>query len=82
MKLPEAVTLREIKPGFPVLEVSHDLCTGSVALLGAYVMEWTPAGKKPVLFMSADAVFEEGQPIRGGIPVCWPWFGGREALPC
>jgi len=81
MKLPDVVTLREMKPGFPVLEVSHHLCTGSVALLGAHVMEWTPAGQKPVLYMSADAVFEEGQPIRGGIPVCWPWFGGREGLP-
>jgi glucose-6-phosphate 1-epimerase len=81
MQLPDTVTLREMKPGFPVLEVSHDLCTGSVALLGAHVMEWIPAGQKPVLYMSADAVFEEGQPIRGGIPVCWPWFGGREGLP-
>ena len=30
--------------------------------------------------MSADAVFEEGQPTRGGIPVSWPWFGGRPGL--
>jgi glucose-6-phosphate 1-epimerase len=81
MNLPDTVKLREMKPGFPVLEVKHGLCTGSVALLGAHVMEWTPAGHKPVLFMSADAVFEEGQAIRGGIPVCWPWFGGREGLP-
>lgn len=81
MNLPESVTLRELKPGFPVLDIFHPLCTGSIALLGAHVMEWTPAGQKPVLFMSADAVFEEGQAIRGGIPVCWPWFGGREGLP-
>jgi len=81
MNLPDTVKLREMKPGFPVLEVNHELCTGSVALLGAHVMEWTPAGHKPALFMSADAIFEEGQAIRGGIPVCWPWFGGREGLP-
>jgi glucose-6-phosphate 1-epimerase len=81
MILPASVTLRELKPGFPVLDVSHPRCSGSVALLGAHVMEWTPAGQHPVLFMSADAVFEEGQAIRGGIPVCWPWFGGREGLP-
>jgi len=81
MNLPESVTLRELKPGFPVLDIFHPRCTGSIALLGAHVMEWTPAGQKPVLFMSADAVFEEGQAIRGGIPVCWPWFGGREGLP-
>lgn len=81
MNLPATVTLREMKPGFPVVDVSHPLGSGSVALLGAHVMEWTPAGHQPVLFMSEDAVFEEGQPIRGGIPVCWPWFGGKEGLP-
>jgi len=81
MNLPASVTLRELKPGFPVLDVSHPLCSGSIALLGAHVMEWTPARQKPVLFMSDKAVFAEGEPIRGGLPVCWPWFGGREDLP-
>ena len=81
MNLPASVTLRELKPGFPVLDVSHPRCSGSIALLGAHVMEWTPARQKPVLFMSNKAVFAEGEPIRGGLPVCWPWFGGREDLP-
>jgi glucose-6-phosphate 1-epimerase len=81
MNLPASVTLRELKPGFPVLDVSHPRCSGSIALLGAHVMEWTPARQKPVLFMSDKAVFAEGEPIRGGLPVCWPWFGGREDLP-
>jgi glucose-6-phosphate 1-epimerase len=81
MNLPASVTLRELKPGFPVLEISHPRCSGSIALLGAHVMEWTPARQKPVLFMSDKAVFAEGEPIRGGLPVCWPWFGGREDLP-
>ena len=81
MNLPASVTLRELKPGFPVLDVSHPRCSGSIALLGAHVMEWTPVRQKPVLFMSDKAVFAEGEPIRGGLPVCWPWFGGREDLP-
>jgi glucose-6-phosphate 1-epimerase len=81
MDLPASTTRRELQPGFPVLDVSHPLCTGSVALLGAQVLAWTPAGQPPVLFLSPDAVFEEGQAIRGGIPVCWPWFGGRAGLP-
>jgi glucose-6-phosphate 1-epimerase len=38
-------------------------------------MEWTPAGQKPVLYVSPQAVFHEGKPIRGGVPICWPWFG-------
>lgn len=44
-------------------------------------MEWTPAGQKPVLYLSPQAILQEGKPIRGGVPVCWPWFGphGAEA---
>lgn len=81
MQLPSSIQLQDLKPGFPVLQINHAKAKGSIALLGAHVMEWTPAGHQPVLFMSADAVFEEGSPIRGGIPVCWPWFGPREGLP-
>jgi len=44
-------------------------------------MEWTPAGEEPVLYMSPAAVIEQGKPIRGGIPICWPWFGPHAADP-
>jgi glucose-6-phosphate 1-epimerase len=81
MNFPPSVSVTELKPGYPVIHVNHPSATGSVALLGAHVMEWTPAGQKPVLYMSADALFEEGSAIRGGIPVCWPWFGPKEGLP-
>ena len=42
---------------------------------GAHVWTWQPDGQKPVLWMSAKSVFEAGQPIRGGVPVIFPWFG-------
>ena len=41
-------------------------------------MEWTPAGQKPVLYMSPQAMLQEGKAIRGGVPICWPWFGTHE----
>ena len=81
MNLPPSVRLAELRPGYPVLYVDHPTASGEIALLGAHVMRWTPAGQKPVLYMSADAVFEEGSPIRGGIPICWPWFGPKPDLP-
>jgi D-hexose-6-phosphate mutarotase len=40
-------------------------------------MSYVPAGEKPVLWMSGSSYFESGKPIRGGIPICWPWFGGH-----
>jgi glucose-6-phosphate 1-epimerase len=50
-------------------------CTGTVYLHGGHVTQWTPAGYKPVLFLSRETWTEPAKPMRGGVPVCWPWFG-------
>lgn len=42
---------------------------------GAHVSAWIPTASDPVLFVSRRSAFEQGSPIRGGIPVCLPWFG-------
>jgi glucose-6-phosphate 1-epimerase len=62
-------------PGYPIYEIQHPTATARVALQGAHVMEWTPAGEQPVLYLSPEAFLRPGKPIRGGVPVCWPWFG-------
>jgi glucose-6-phosphate 1-epimerase len=49
--------------------------------LGATVTSWVPAGARDVLWLSPLAHFEEGKAIRGGIPVCWPWFAADPAHP-
>jgi len=60
---------------------------GSLAeayLLGGHVTSWAPAGGKDVLWLSRLSRYAIGQPIRGGIPVCHPWFGaleGNESAP-
>jgi len=48
-----------------------------VALQGAHVTHWQPRGAEPVLFMSPRSVFAPGRAIRGGVPICYPWFGAR-----
>jgi glucose-6-phosphate 1-epimerase len=73
--LPSCARLVSPTNDFPILEIVHTSCRARVALSGAHVMEWTPAGEEPVLYLSPAAVLERGKPIRGGIPVCWPWFG-------
>jgi glucose-6-phosphate 1-epimerase len=45
-----------------------------LSLFGAHVMSWAPTQHKDVLWMSDGAVLDDAHPIRGGIPVCWPWF--------
>ena len=53
-------------------------CEAELYLQGAHVTSWKPAGQAPVLFLSERSAFEVGKPIRGGIPVIFPWFGAPE----
>jgi glucose-6-phosphate 1-epimerase len=71
------VTVSEKAPGYPVIEVDNKYAKASIALHGAHVMAFQPKGEEPVLWLSRDAVYAEGKAIRGGIPICWPWFGGH-----
>lgn len=49
--------------------------SGSVADHGAQVLSWQPSGHAPVLWVSEHALFRAGTAIRGGNPICFPWFG-------
>ena len=77
--LPDSVTAAEGEGGLPVLRVATAAATGEVYLHGAHVTAWTPAGAAPVLWVSGSSRFAAGEAIRGGVPICFPWFGtGRE----
>ena len=64
-------------PDYPVLAVSNEFCEAKVALHGAHLYEWTPTGQQPVIYTSPTAIYREGKAIRGGVPVCWPWFNAH-----
>ncbi|HTL59706.1 MAG TPA: D-hexose-6-phosphate mutarotase [Candidatus Limnocylindrales bacterium] len=64
----------------PMLEVSTPWSTAEIYLHGAHVTRFRKIDETPLLFMSQCSRFNEGQPIRGGIPVVFPWFGMREGL--
>src|SRR5437764_15084125 len=49
-----------------------------VYLHGAHVTHYHPHQQAPLLFMSGKSWFEDGKPIRGGVPVCFPWFGPKK----
>ncbi len=63
-----------------MLEVSTAWSTAEIYLQGAHVTHFTKRNEPPLLFLSQCSRFEHGQPIRGGIPVIFPWFGPREGL--
>jgi len=76
--IPEALKFEGEPGGLIRAVISTPEAEGTVYLQGAHVTEWTPAGQKPVLFMSSKSLFTPGKAIRGGVPVIFPWFGGRE----
>lgn len=55
--------------------VSNKYADATICLYGAHIVSYSPARKGEVLWMSPYSSFEEGKAIRGGIPVCFPWFG-------
>lgn len=61
--------------GLPRLVVATPAATAEIYLQGAHVTAWTPAGQDPVIWLSKHSVFAPGAPIRGGVPLCFPWFG-------
>ncbi|WP_422479385.1 D-hexose-6-phosphate mutarotase [Pleomorphochaeta sp. DL1XJH-081] len=61
--------------GLPAIHIDNDLAECTIFLYGAHIASFKPKGTSEVLFMSPHSAFEKGVPIRGGIPVCFPWFG-------
>jgi len=67
--------------GQPCVSIRTSTASGRVHLHGATVTGWTPAEHEPVLWTSSKAVYDGQTPIRGGVPICTPWFGGHPTNP-
>lgn len=75
LNLPAGIRMVTGAGSLPAVEVSLPTATALVYLHGAHVAQWTPTGQKPVLWMSEHGAFSPTAALRGGIPVCFPWFG-------
>ena len=64
----------------PMIGISTMWSSAEVYLQGAHLTSFRKHGQEPLTFMSQCSRFTEGQPIRGGIPVIFPWFGMREGM--
>jgi len=58
-----------------VIRVIHDKANAAISLHGGHVLSFTPKGQDDLIWMSKEAIFNPEKAIRGGVPVCWPWFG-------
>lgn len=58
-----------------IVSIRTAVCDAEIALQGAQVLSWRPKGQADLLWCAALPAAHTGKAIRGGIPVCWPWFG-------
>lgn len=63
-----------------VIRIHHPKATAMISLFGGHLLSFQPTGKKETIWLSEKADFSGKNAIRGGIPVCWPWFG-KAAIP-
>lgn len=57
------------------IDVINKFAEATISLYGAHIIQFRPYETFDVLWLSPDSLFEEGKAIRGGIPICFPWFG-------
>lgn len=75
LTLPAGVRVVRGRGGLPAVQVDVPAGRGEVYLHGAHVTSWSPLDTE-VLWLSEAAVFAPGKAIRGGVPICFPWFAG------
>jgi glucose-6-phosphate 1-epimerase len=79
--LPGTVEIVEGNGRLAKLKITAPEATGEMYLHGAQVTSWRPAGAEEVLFLSSHSRWEDGSAIRGGIPICFPWFRAKPDNP-
>jgi glucose-6-phosphate 1-epimerase len=72
--IPEHLSFHEAPGGMAAAVVNNRFASALITLAGAHVMSYRPHGGREVLWTSPSAAWEMSNAMRGGIPVCWPWF--------
>lgn len=70
------LAFKEGPDGFPIALITTPHATAAITPYGAHLLSYRLTSESDdLLFLSEKAIFSEGTPIRGGVPICWPWFG-------
>ena len=67
--------------GLVIARIANSHAQSAIALQGAHIMTFQPNGEQPVVWLSPAAKLVQGKSIRGGVPICWPWFGAHASVP-
>lgn len=68
------ISLRQLDE-LPIIVIIHPKVHAAISLQGAHLLAWQPKDQEPIIWLSKRSQFKHGIAIRGGIPICWPWFG-------
>ncbi|MEL6912664.1 MAG: D-hexose-6-phosphate mutarotase [Cyanobacteria bacterium J06598_4] len=72
----DKVKFVEGQGGFPVIEVNNEHAEAKISVYAGQVLSFKPVGQtEDVMFLSSQAYYQAGKAIKGGTPICWPWFG-------
>jgi len=75
---------KELDNNYKYIEIKNEEAEAKIALQGGHIFHYKATNKKPLLWLSDTAIFRKGKAIRGGVPICFPWFGPHisdETLP-
>ena len=72
---------RERRGDLDVWVVDHPRAQATLTSQGAQLLDYTPTGERPVVWLSEEVAYQSGQSLRGGVPICAPWFGALERNP-
>jgi glucose-6-phosphate 1-epimerase len=75
--LPGVLAFHATSSGLIRADITTPHASATVYLQGAHLTAWQPAGQQPVIFTSRKTELAAGKAIRGGIPICFPWFANR-----
>jgi glucose-6-phosphate 1-epimerase len=75
--IPGIARVVEGNGGLAKVAINTRETAGEMYLHGAHVTSWQPRGAEEVLFVSAKSRWEDGRAIRGGVPICFPWFADK-----
>jgi glucose-6-phosphate 1-epimerase len=75
--IPGIVEIVDGNGGLAKVRVHSSSSSGEIYLHGAQVTSWTPANAEEIFFLSSQSRWEDGHAIRGGIPICFPWFRAK-----
>lgn len=71
----DKVKFVEGEGGFPVMEINNEHAQATISIYAGQVLSFKPVNHSEVMFLSSKAYYQEGKATKGGVPICWPWFG-------